>query len=75
MREIFKIFQNEIEQEYNNRKFNQWHKWKKQEYTPTIELPDMDVMNINIIKSIILNFEKQNLDCSVIDLKRQMFLV
>ena len=46
-----KIFQNEIEQEYNNRKFNQWHKWKKQEYIPNIELPDMDIMNINIIKS------------------------
>ena len=51
-----KIFQNEIEQEYNNRKFNQWHKWKKQEYTPTIELPDMDVMNINIIKSIVQKY-------------------
>jgi len=51
-----KIFQNEIEQEYNNRKFNQWHKWKKQEYTPTIELPDTDVMNINIIKSIVQKY-------------------
>ena len=26
-----KIFQNEINEEYNSRKFNQWYKWKKQE--------------------------------------------
>ena len=51
-----KIFQNEIEQEYNNRKFNQWHKWKQQKYTPTIELPDTDIMNINIIKSIVQTY-------------------
>ena len=51
-----KIFQNEIEQEYNNRKFNQWHKWKKQEYIPNIELPDMDIMNINIIKSVVKKY-------------------
>ena len=51
-----KIFQNEIEQEYNNRKFNQWHKWKKSEYKPEIELPDTDVMNINIIKSIVQKY-------------------
>ena len=51
-----KIFQNEIEQEYNNRKFNQWHKWKKSEYKPEIDLPDTDVMNINIIKSIVQKY-------------------
>ena len=51
-----KIFQNEIEQEYNNRKFNQWHKWKKQEYTPEIELPDIDTMTINMIKSIVQTY-------------------
>ena len=51
-----KIFQNEIEQEYNNRKFNQWHKWKKQEYTPSVEVPDTDIMTINIIKSIVQTY-------------------
>ncbi len=51
-----KIFQNEIEQEYNNRKFNQWHKWKQQKYTPIIEMPDTDVMTINIIKSIVQTY-------------------
>ena len=51
-----KIFQNEIEQEYNNRKFNQWHKWKKQTYTPEIELPDIDIMTQNVIKYIVQTY-------------------
>lgn len=51
-----KIFQNEIENEYNNRKFNQWHKWKKTEYIPEIELPDIDIMTINVIKSIVQTY-------------------
>ena len=51
-----KIFQNEIEQEYNGRKFNQWHKWKKQKYTPEIELPDIDSMTIKVIKSIVQTY-------------------
>ena len=51
-----KIFQNELEQEYNSRKFNQWHKWKKSEYKPEIELPDTDIMNINIIKSVVQKY-------------------
>ena len=51
-----KILQNEIESEYNSRKFNQWHKWKKTEYKPEIELPDTDNMNINIIKSIVQTY-------------------
>jgi len=51
-----KIFQNEIESEYNSRKFNQWHKWKKTEYKPEIELPETDNMNINIIKSIVQTY-------------------
>ena len=48
-----KIFQNEINQEYNNRKFNQWHKWKQQKYTPDIDIPDVDIMTVNLIKSIV----------------------
>ena len=51
-----KIFQNEIEQDYNNRKFNQWHKWKKQEYKSDIEIPDIDIMTVNIIKSIVQTY-------------------
>ena len=51
-----KIFQNEIEQEYNQRKFNQWHKWKQQKYTPNIEIPDVDIMTINLIKSIVQTY-------------------
>jgi DNA primase len=53
-----KIFQNEIEQEYNSRKFNQWHKWKKQEYTHDIELPDVDIMTVNLIKSIVQTYQE-----------------
>ena len=51
-----KIFQNEINEEYNNRKFNQWHKWKKQEYKSDIEIPDVDIMTQNIIKSIVQKY-------------------
>ena len=51
-----KILQNEIINEYNSRKFNQWHKWKKQTYTPDIELPDVDSMTIKILKSIIQKY-------------------
>lgn len=51
-----KILQNEIEQEYNSRKFNQWHKWKQQKYTPTIEMPDIDIMTVNVIKSIVQTY-------------------
>ena len=51
-----KIFQNEINEEYNNRKFNQWHKWKKQEHQQDIEIPDVDIMTQNIIKSIVQKY-------------------
>lgn len=51
-----KIFQNEIEQEFNQRKFNQWHKWKKQEHVKSQNVPDTDIMNINIIKSVVQKY-------------------
>jgi DNA primase len=51
-----KIFQNEIEQEFNQRKFNQWHKWKKQEHVKAQNVPDTDIMNINIIKSVVQKY-------------------
>ncbi len=51
-----KVFQNEIEQEYNQRKFNEWHKWKQQKHTPDIEIPDADIMTINVLKSIVQTY-------------------
>ena len=51
-----KIFQNEIEYEYNQRKFKEWHKWNKKKYEPTIDLPDIDIMTINLIKSIVQTY-------------------
>lgn len=52
-----KIFQNEITQEYNKRKFNQWHKWSANKTnTPNIEIPDVDIMTINMIKSIVQTY-------------------
>ena len=51
-----KIFQNEIENEYNQRKFKEWHKWKQKKYEPEIELPDIDIMTINMIKSIVQTY-------------------
>lgn len=51
-----KIFQNEIEQEYNNRKFNEWHKWKQQKYKSEIKMPDVDIMTVNLIKSIVQTY-------------------
>ena len=51
-----KIFQNEIEQDYNNRKFNQWHKWKQQKYTPEIDIPDIDAMTSQIVKSVVQTY-------------------
>ena len=36
-------FRREIENEYNSRKFNQWHKWRKNDNkTPQIDLPSVD---------------------------------
>ena len=53
-----KIFQNEISQEYNQRKFNQWHKWKQQKHIPEMDVPDIDVMTINTIKSIVSTYQE-----------------
>ena len=51
-----KIFQNEIENEYNQRKFNQWHNWKQNKNTIEIDLPDIDSMTIKVIKSIVQTY-------------------
>lgn len=48
-----KIFRNEIEQEYNNRWYN---KNKQEEQINDIEIPDVDIMTINIIKSIVQTY-------------------
>lgn len=51
-----KIFQNEIENEYNQRKFNEWHKWKKQNQTVNIEVPNIDDMSVKVLKSIVQTY-------------------
>ena len=47
-----KIFQREIDQEY----YNRWNNKKKQENKIDIEIPDIDIMTINIIKSIVQTY-------------------
>ena len=51
-----KIFQSEIENEFNQRKFNQWHKWKQTKNTVEIDLPDIDSMTMKVIKSIVQKY-------------------
>ena len=43
----------EFEKEYNARKFNSWHKWKKTDSVANIKLPDIDAITKNGAK----NFE------------------
>ena len=42
-------FKREIENEYNSRKFNQWHKWKKGGNTPKIDMPQIDNLTRNTL--------------------------
>ncbi|MCQ2574490.1 MAG: DNA primase [Alphaproteobacteria bacterium] len=51
-----KIFQNEIEQDFNSRKFNEWHNWKLKKYEQEIEVPDIDNNMIKNIQSIIQTY-------------------
>ncbi len=39
----------EYEQEYNSRKFNQWHKWTKQKKEIKIKLPEIDTVTKNTL--------------------------
>jgi DNA primase len=45
-----KTLRNEYEHEYDSRKFNQWHKWKKTPETVHIEVPEID----NVIKNTLV---------------------
>lgn len=51
-----KIFQNEIEQEYNKRKFNQWHKWSRKTNIVNIEVPNIVDTSTKILKSIVQTY-------------------
>ncbi len=39
----------EYENEYNARKFNQWHRWSKNKKTENIELPEIDAITKNTL--------------------------
>ena len=50
-------FRREIENEYDSRKFNQWHKWNKNKNTgPDIELPNVDEITKNTLVYIVNRF-------------------
>jgi DNA primase len=51
-----KIFQNEIEQEYNKRKFNEWHKWSHKTNIINIEMPNIVDRSTKILKSIVQTY-------------------
>ena len=47
-------FRREIENEYDSRKFNQWHKWRKvKDTTAQIEIPSVDNMTKNTLVYIV----------------------
>ena len=43
----------EYEKEYNNRKFNTWHKWNRQKSAVQIKLPDIDTITKNTLIYIV----------------------
>ena len=50
-------FRREIENEYDSRKFNQWHKWKKtRDNLPEIDLPDVDEITKKTLVYIVNKF-------------------
>ena len=50
-----KKLQYEIEQEYKKREFQEWRSWKKQD-TPTVKLPEVDLVTKNTLVYIVNNF-------------------
>jgi hypothetical protein len=46
----------EFEKEYNSRKFNSWHKWRKVDVASNIKLPDIDAITKNTLIYIVNNF-------------------
>ena len=50
-------FRREIENEYDSRKFNQWHKWKKNsDNAPAVDLPAVDDVTKNTLIYIVAHF-------------------
>ena len=56
-KELEKITDNELkteyEKEYNNRKFNTWHKWRRNDSGVQIKLPDIDLITKNTLIYIV----------------------
>ena len=56
-KEIEKItdtdLKSEYEKEYNNRKFNSWHRWKRNDSAVQIKLPDIDSITKNTLIYIV----------------------
>jgi DNA primase len=50
-----KKLQYEIEQEYKKREFQEWRSWKKQD-TPTVKLPEVDLVTKNTLVYIVNTF-------------------
>lgn len=46
----------EYANEYNSRKFNQWHKWKKSDRAPVAALPDVDTLTCGTLVYIANNY-------------------
>ncbi len=46
----------EFEKEYNKRKFQSWHRWKKSDVIANIKLPDVDLITKNTLIYIVNNF-------------------
>ena len=46
----------EYENEYNSRKFNAWHKWKKKSDAPVIDVPDIDSLTRNTLTYIAIKY-------------------
>ena len=56
-KELEKIVDNELkaeyEKEYNNRKFNTWHRWRRNDSAVQIKLPDIDLITKNTLIYIV----------------------
>ena len=51
-----KTLRTEYKHEYDSRKFNQWHKWKKSPETQCIEVPEIDNVIKNTLVYIVNNY-------------------
>jgi DNA primase len=48
-----KILRAEYEHEYDSRKFNEWHKWKKKSESQNIDIPDIEITTKNTLLFIV----------------------